>query len=695
MRRVVWALAAAVFATAGLSACGSRGAASVSAPQVDLHAPGAIVFVAGGLSRGLGVDNTDLVAVTPHGDIRGLTSTAAAENNATWSTDGSHVAFVRQWTTERESGTIDFHAGLYAWSPENGAPRRIASCSDVCTQHDLAWSPDDRHIAFASGSDTANGAIEVMNADGSGVHVVCNAKRCGPGLAMPMWSPDGRKLIFSNEAEVPENLRNSAQVSPSRIWVANANGAGVQKLTQSRCTMPVRPYPMPSRHTRQWRRQGCAYDAAPTWSPTGRLIAFTRLSLTFVLPAEPPFVTSLEVVRADGSHRTIIDTCGGGRCYHHLPPVWSPSGKAIAYTPNVDGGTSFRIATLGGTPTTIRTCAGSHCLFPYELTWSPSGAQLAFLAGSATSSDVWVVRRDGKAMHRVGQAPYGTCCLAWVRHLSLSGARAIPKLAGGGHPRLSGTIAYGSLLRGFADPLELLSLGTHTPHPIRVGSVQGHQPSWSPNGRELAYRSNNNNIYVSDRNGEHVRALTKVRRGAGTSPAWSPDGRTIAFGGQAGGIELVPAAGGPARALSRFGESPSWAPSGRELVFVGESRGALYTVRANGGGGQRLIDLPGAIYSPHWSPDGRKIAFYWSTSVGASFYLIRSDGTHLRRVTTAALPGISGLIDAAWSPDSRYLAVIASGDPRSRVSVIDIASGRISTVGTVLGVAFAPSWSPH
>ena len=679
------ALAAAAPAAIVLSACWSSGVAPVSAPHVNVHGTGAIVFVAGGPSHGFGVDNTDLLAATASGLVRDLTSSPAAEHDATWSADGSHVVFVRQSTTGRKNGAVAVQAGLYVWSPGHGAAEQIASCSSYCLQRDFAWSPDHRQIAFV----LTDGAIAVMNADGSGVHTVCDATRCGQGLARPMWSPDGRKLVFSNAGVLSFT---GPMMFPSGIWIANADGSGVKKLTQPNCNLTDR------------QRQGCALDAAPSWSPDGRLIAFSRHALPVFPPAGTtkrsgqthPITTSLDVMRPDGSHLRSIYNCSSGNwCNAVLPSTWAPDGKAIAYAPVVDRSpSSFRITTLAGGTTTIRTCAGSRCLAPDELAWSPSGEQLAFLAGGSPSApDVWVIGRDGEALHRM--AVGGQCCLAWVRHVSLSGGKTVPRVSAASHLHLSGTIAYDNLSRGPFPRIDVLSLGTADTHPLSGAASQGVEPAWSPDGREIAFgglgATQNTNIYVVDRNGKNVRVLTQFRGGA-VQPAWSPDGRTIAFTSD-GGIGLVSAAGGHIRSLTSDGAEPSWSPSGGELVFdrqLGGQNEALLTIRPDGSGLRRLTNLPGEQRSPTWSPDGKEIAFEWWTPAGLGLYLIRPDGTHLRRLTTAAVP--QGR--PAWSPDSRHLLVIDQhGAAGARVSVIEVETGRVSTVGTVPSGAANPSWS--
>ena len=691
------AVAAAVFGAVVLSACGSSGPAPVSA-----HGAGAIVLVGGGASAGIGVDNTDLLAATPSGRVLNLTSSPAAESNASWSADGSHVVFVRHSTTGRENGAVALQVGIYVWSPGHGAPQRIASCSKYCYGAEFTWSPDDRQIAFVSPDD---GGIEVMNADGSDAHLVCDAKRsaCGGGL---MWSPDGRKLVFS--------FQNSMPMGPverlGAIWIANVDGSGVEKLTQPNCNSGTTAGSIPP---------GCAFDTSPVWSPDGRLIAFSRYSPgdhgsaptgpcgpagpirriqagKRCEPARPGITTSLEVMRADGSHlRSIYDCRTGNWCNQELASAWAPDGKAIAYAPQVDRTlSSFRITTLAGKTTTIHTCDRSGCLAPESLTWSPNGKQLTFLAGGTPPQrDVWVIGRDGTEMHRVAVG-VDWCCLAWVGHVSLSGAKAVPNVPTATHLHLSGTIAYDHLSPDLVYSVNLLSLGTGRTHVLRMGAIQGLDPSWSPDGREIAFGGYdpNTNINVAGRNGKNVRVLTRFHRGA-TQPVWSPDGRTIAFEAD-GGIGLVPAAGGRPRTLVPNGTYPSWSPSGNRLVFerhLGPRSEALFTIRRDGTGLQRLTNLPEFQRSPVWSPDGQEIAFEWSTPSGSALYLIRPDGTHLRRVTSAAL--IAGR--PAWSPDSRYLVVISARGlvTSTQLRVIDVKSGGISTLATVPGYAANPSWS--
>jgi Tol biopolymer transport system component len=71
----------------------------------------------------------------------------------------------------------------------------------------------------------------------------------------------------------------------------------------------------------------------------------------------------------------------------------------------------------------------------------------------------------------------------------------------------------------------------------RALPLRGGEPAWSRDGRHIAWaqavkgaREETDNIWIADSDGSHARRLTHERVGvASHHPTWSPDGRTIAF----------------------------------------------------------------------------------------------------------------------------------------------------------------------
>src|SRR4051812_18440247 len=82
---------------------------------------------------------------------------------------------------------------------------------------------------------------------------------------------------------------------------------------------------------------------------------------------------------------------------------------------------------------------------------------------------------------------------------------------------------------------------------------------------------------------------------------------------------------------------------------------SLYVIRADGSGLRRLTPNGTSVYAYGWSPDGRLIAY---TDQRLSLWLVRPDGTGRRLLVPSSHASSVGL---SWSPDSRDIAVVSPG----------------------------------
>ncbi|MFK0295214.1 amidohydrolase family protein [Streptomyces sp. NPDC090442] len=184
-----------------------------------------------------------------------------------------------------------------------------------------------------------------------------------------------------------------------------------------------------------------------------------------------------------------------------------------------------------------------------------------------------------------------------------------------------------------------------------------------------------------------------VRESANLGVTAAPDGRSLAMD-VAGGIWVLPAAGGQARRitpLSHDATRPHWSPDGARIAFQSFRDGVyqVWSLRPDGTDLTQHTSGPGYDLEPRWSPDGRRIAFASDRGNRSRIWVLDLDGGALHAVTeddtVHAAP--------AWSPDGTRLAYVVDG---TVIEAVDLRTMKRSRLAAASGEAqlYSPVYTP-
>ena len=510
--------------------------------------------------------------LAPGGREIPITSDGKQNFQPAWSPDGQLIAY---YSKER--------GGIWAVPALGGVARKLTEFGSR-----PAWSRDGERIAFQSAALTevagaASGALPpstiwVVPVRGGTVKQITQAGTPSGGHGSPLWSPDGKRLVFFVN-----------DISLSEIWSASAEGGDLRRLTPKRQPFSDIVYSPDGKYAYGAGISGASYglwrvpvspmDGAPTGAPVkvegtgatpirhlsisgdGKKISYSTLSMTSDIWTVPLLQASGE---AAGTPSPLLEDTSRRK----TNPSFSPDGRKIA----------FGMWRLGVPISAWLMDADGRNLV--ELTADPADSSLpGWLPGS--DQIAFVSNRQGRLQF-------------WSKNLTTNSEQPLFELREGMDlPRLSPDgkqIAFNSRTEGGTINVWTAALAGGEPRQLTFDHELMGFPSWSPDGKFIALevkRGDDTHIAVIPSGGGTPTQLT-FDPGQSWPHSWSPDKEKIAFAGFRNGfwnIWWVSLADGSQKQLTNFSKTntyvryPAWSPRDDQIVFeYAETKGNIWLI---------------------------------------------------------------------------------------------------------------------
>ena len=279
-----------------------------------------------------------------------------------------------------------------------------------------------------------------------------------------------------------------------------------------------------------------ADDEWPTMSPQGTQVVFVSnrdepSPQTCMLNYECN--SELYMVRTDGTGLTRLTDNPASDSF----PIWSPDGAQIAFNSNRDGPGDIFVMGADGSGQINLTNDREFDFYPR---WMPDAAQIVFLSTRDGGFQFYIVNTDGSELTMLDSGlPPSELTSSQLRSWAMTVGFEI-------------YIYDGEVWSGIQDK----------------DSSLGEYPTWSPDGRRIAFhsrRDGNMEIYLMNADYSGLTRLTS-NEADDMFPAWSPDGMHIAFHSNRDGNEeiyVMDADGSNQTRLTFNSESdtrPAWYP---------------------------------------------------------------------------------------------------------------------------------------
>jgi Tol biopolymer transport system component/tRNA A-37 threonylcarbamoyl transferase component Bud32 len=410
-----------------------------------------------------------------------------------------------------------------------GVPLRISESPPVSG---ASWGEDNR-IVFST--TLAGSGLWSVSADGGEPRQITTPHADEAQHGYPQILPDGKQVLFSvRRGDAWQVALLSLEDLAWRV-VGNGRvvGEGAQYVSTGHLVyaqggaLVATPFdvesgtldqpPAPLLEQVETSRFGGAYFA----------IAARAGTLVYMPAHAASTDATLLRVDRDGRAAPLIDARAG-----YQSPAFSPDGRQLAVTIVSDTGSDVWLVDVERA-TRVRFTSGGASAFPV---WGADGSRVAFQSSTPNPWNLFWKPRDGTSDPQpfLNAAGFDTAA-SWPSAGASLLPGTLPTLSGAGPQFPTSWTADGSTLafheRKPDGERDIWTVSANDqPLPFLLTPFDEHSPRFSPNGRWLAYVSDEagrDDVYVQPYPGPGAKWL--VSTSGGTSPVWSKDGRAIFY----------------------------------------------------------------------------------------------------------------------------------------------------------------------
>ena len=431
-----------------------------------------------------------------------------------------------------------------------------------------AFSPDGNQIAFVWDGENGDNYDIYVKQLGVGEYQAHRITKNMRADWAPVWTPDGRHLIFSRDESLVPN--KSGRFGSKGIYRIPVLGGSERRLTSG---------------------------SQPDCSPDGNTIVLidhvsdsTKDELQYGL-----FFYSL-----DNNLRKQFSNPPPGNS--DTFPKISPNSKKIAFLRSSGEnrgtipGEIFIIPITGGKEVQI-TFDSTHIA---GLSWTPDSKNIIFSSNRSGTHNLWIVSDKGGEPLPVNASGLD------IRD---------PDISPDGYRIAFSEVFFGSEIVRY--DLSRFDNQNLLPEKFNYsGNGDGH-PSYSPNGEKIVFASNrtgSREIWICDKNGQNSFQVTHLAPAFSSVPQWAPDNKTIVFHSNRD-ICTIHSDGSNFKHLTNVlfdDQNATFSKDGNWIYFESNRNRSgiwnIWKISAQGGNAVQLTS--DGAFRPQESPDGKWIYYY-------------------------------------------------------------------------------------